>query len=222
MKAPPSPSPSVKSETSLLEVEHLCFLENGPYSFRVSKGQCVGLTGSSGVGKTQLLRAITDLIPYTGSVRLKGKAAFAIPPFQWRKRVVMIPADSRWWYETVGPHFPEKKVTESMATFLDELGFDKDVMGWQVSRLSTGERQRLALLRGLLLQPEILLLDEPTSGLDKKYAEKVELIVSNYLQNQEAGVVWVGHDLLQLNRLTDKIHRVRKDRLETMSQLTLK
>jgi ABC-type iron transport system FetAB ATPase subunit len=196
---------------------HLCvrnvtFLDKGPYSFSVEKGQCIGLAGKSGIGKTQLFRAITDLIPSGGEILLEGISCSAFNPTQWRTRVTMVPADSSWWYDRVGDHFPLSNRT-SLQESCKLLGLDAEILNWQVNRLSTGERQRMALLRSLQNQPTVLLLDEPSSGLDAYHTGLMENFIDNYGRVNESAIVWVSHDPEQLKRVADKILRMEQNGL---------
>jgi ABC-type iron transport system FetAB ATPase subunit len=214
MKAQPSASscPDAKSLPCLV-VDGVSFLENGPYSFSVGAGECVGLSGQSGIGKSQLLRAIVDVIPHSGEVYLGGVACSGIPAPQWRKQVALVPAESYWWYDTVQQHFPYPQHRFLSCGWLEQLGFPPDVISWQVSRLSTGERQRLAILRALVNEPRVLLLDEPTSGLDPFYTARFEKILLEYQQPRESAFVWVTHDREQLHRVAGRVHFVEKNGL---------
>jgi ABC-type dipeptide/oligopeptide/nickel transport system ATPase subunit len=93
---------------------------------------------------------------------------------------------------------------------MQQLGFDEDVMNWQVSRLSTGERQRLAFIRAIVLEPEVLLLDEPTSALDSFYAGQLEALIEEIRTTRGVAVVWVSHDSIQLARVASEVLRVEK------------
>src|SRR5258708_6094017 len=117
--------------------------------------------GPSGVGKTLLLRAIVDLDPSTGNVMVGARARDDIPASEWRKLVALVPAESGWWADRVGEHFPAKSDATELIAKLGLAGS----LEWDVSRLSTGERQRLALARGLCRRPKALLLDEPPGSL---------------------------------------------------------
>ena len=187
-----------------LRVENLRFLVNGPYSFVLQEGECVGLSGKSGIGKTQMLRAITDLIPHSGQVLLDGIAGSSFPAPIWRARVTMVPAESFWWYDIVGDHFSEEFDTELLKEKLAAVGFNEDVLSWQISRLSTGEKQRLALIRGLYNTPSVLLLDEPCSSLDGYHTTLTENFILQYLRHHNTSVLWVSHDLEQLQRVADR------------------
>lgn len=200
-----------------LRIRNLRFLDKGPYSFSVGKGECVGLSGRSGIGKTQLFRAITDLIPFNGEILLQGIPSSSIPAPNWRTKVTLVPADSHWWYDKVGDHFP----LISQAPFIKEnfqlLGLGKEVLDWRVSRLSTGERQRLALIRALCNRPHVLLLDEPSSGLDAYHTGLLESFVEQYRLQNDLSVVWVSHDSVQLHRVARREFRMEKNTLFEMN-----
>ncbi|MDN5862957.1 MAG: ATP-binding cassette domain-containing protein [Salinisphaera sp.] len=172
-----------------LAVEALALPGIGPVTFSLSAGECLGLSGPSGAGKTRVLRAIADLDCHRGCCRLDGVQAHAMPAHRWRRRVAYLAADSAWWHDKVAAHI---EAVEQPA--LEELGFDADVRGWPVSRLSSGERQRLALLRQLALQPSVLLLDEPVARLDPRNSALMVALLERYRRQQQAALVWVDHD----------------------------
>lgn len=209
MKEALLPSPCPENERlEGLSLFKLSFLGNGPYSVSIAPGECVGLTGRSGVGKTQLLRAVADVIVHDGDCFLDSNACTLVSAPEWRKMVAMLPAESFWWYDTVGAHFPSECGTADFENLLGKLGFSLKVLGWQVSRLSTGERQRLALVRILMNKPRVLLLDEPTSALDKKMVHVVEGIVADICSLQDVICLWVSHDLEQLSRVAGRVFQV--------------
>ncbi len=167
-------------------------------SFRVNAGECLCISGPSGSGKSMLLRALADLDVHTGQVSLAGADSHTYKPHEWRRNVAYIPADSHWWYDTVGEHFPE-----DVQDMFARLGFPADVMQWQVSRLSTGEKQRLAVLRALQFKPRVLLLDEPTANMDSDNTAKLETLLLEYMRKQTAAIVWVSHSQTQIERIAD-------------------
>lgn len=176
----------------MFRVRDLRYLQFGPVSFELEAGRCLGVSGPSGSGKSTMLRALADLDPHEGETSLHGERCHSMPAHLWRRRVGYLPADAPWWEDMVGQHFTE---TPDLAA----LGFEADVMHWEVRRLSSGEKQRLGLLRMLAGKPEVLLLDEPTANLDPANAERVETL----LRAQQAGraMVLVSHDPAQLVRL---------------------
>ncbi len=120
----------------------------------LAAGERVFLSGASGSGKSRLLRAVADLDPHRGEVWLDGLPRSRLTPPEWRRRVGLLPAESHWWAETVGEHWRAPAAGSPIEPLLAALGFDADVSGWAITRLSTGERQRLALARLLLNQPQ--------------------------------------------------------------------
>jgi len=170
-----------------------------PISFKVAAGECVGLSGDSGCGKTRLLRAIADMDICDGKVCIDELCQQEIVGHEWRKIVGLLPAESQWWFDTVEPHFLSSDVNFSY------LGFETEVKQWQLARCSSGEKQRLAILRLLANQPRVLLLDEPTANLDAENTKKVEALIADYLANNNAMAIWVSHNHAQLRRVsTDK------------------
>jgi len=188
----------------MLDIDTISRPGLGPISLRVANGECVAITGASGSGKSLLLRAIADLDPNSGEVRSQSGARSAIPAPEWRRKVAYLPAESGWWADTVAQHFetPEKV---DLAT----LGLAPDAMTWQVARLSSGERQRLAFLRLLSRQPEVLLLDEPTAPLDADNTALFEQRLHRCLA-RGTSIILVTHDPAQAKRLANR-HLVLAD-----------
>ena len=175
----------------------------------VPQGQCVGLHGPSGSGKSLMLRAIADLIPHGGRVWLDGTSCDNVPGHQWRRWVGLLPAEAAWWFDSVGEHFGEVP-----GAWLQALGLGPEVFTWQVRRLSSGERQRLALLRLLANSPRVLLLDEPTANLDAENTLRVERLIDDYRRRHQPIVFWVSHDPAQLRRWCEPIFSIAANRLK--------
>lgn len=201
-----------KHQLSTLAVHDLAVLALQPVSFAVHGAECVCLTGPSGAGKSLLLRAIADLIPHSGDVRLDEHDCSQMKSSLWRKQVGYLPAESHWWSERVGDHF-----LDADPVAFRRLGFEPQVLDWQISRLSTGEKQRLALLRLLANQPHALLLDEPTASLDAANVGNAELMIREYRQQHQAPVLWVSHDMAQIGRVADRILRLEDGLVEEVA-----
>jgi ABC-type multidrug transport system ATPase subunit len=181
----------------------------GPVSFDIAAGECVALMGASGAGKSLLLRAIVDLDPSTGNVRVGDCVRSDMPASEWRKLVALVPAESGWWADRVGDHFPSR--FDAIAP-IEALGL-ADSLEWEVSRLSTGERQRLAIARAVCGKPEALLLDEPTASLDEQATRRVEDLMRECCKTGMA-LLLVTHDRQQAERMAKRVLRMSDGRIE--------
>jgi len=199
-----------------LSIHDLSFQQRGPYNLRVESNECVSLTGPSGAGKSLLLRAIADLDPHQGDVLLNDKACSAIPAPQWRRLVGLLPAKSAWWFDIVGDHFRDYK-----PEWLSALGFDADIMRWTVSRLSSGEQQRLSLLRLLQNQPQALLLDEPTASLDSGNTSRVEQLIHEYQIAHQCAILWITHDPAQAARIAQQHLAINENEIRQLERESL-
>ncbi len=186
-----------------LVVKNFCFYNMGPFDFEVEPSECVGITGASGAGKTLFLRALADMDPHSGEIFLDNVESKNIPAYEWRRKIALLPSESSWWFDIVGNHFASFD-----RDMLHILGFDADVMNWEISRLSTGERQRLALLRMLSISPFVLLLDEPTSNLDDENIALVEKVIKQYKKKHSPAIIWVTHDKNQLKRVASRVFKI--------------
>ena len=188
-----------------------------PVDLEIQRGETICISGPSGSGKSLLLRAIADLIPHKGSCYLRGVDANAMAANQWRKQVSYFGAQSQWWFDTIGEHL-ELPLAEKLTEFLAEMGFNQankndDVLQWQVMRCSTGERQRLAIIRLLANSPQVLLLDEPTSNLDAENTTRVEKIIRAYQRQTQCSIIWVSHDRKQQQRVAQRHFIIKKSGL---------
>lgn len=203
------PLPVEDLTLSTFRVEQLAVLHVGPIDLSLTDGECLVLRGPSGSGKSLLLRAMADLLPHTGHLLLDGKPSESFRGHQWRRQVAYLPAHSQWWFDTVGEHFPAAVDRRDLAA----LDLPADVLAWDVTRCSTGERQRLGILRLLANTPRVLLLDEPTASLDRDNIRRVEDLIDAYRQAHDAPVIWVSHDREQATRIADQVMQLQDGRL---------
>lgn len=175
-----------------------------PLDLALYPTETLALHGPSGAGKSLLLRAIADLDPNEGDIALDGKPRRHFSPADWRRQVMLVPAESHWWADTVRAH-----AADWSKEGLKHFGFEPDVLDWDVHRLSSGERQRLALLRALSHSPDVLLLDEPTANLDAHNTAQTETWLARYQSAQQASLIWVSHDQDQRERVAQRLAEIR-------------
>jgi ABC-type iron transport system FetAB ATPase subunit len=207
----------------VLEISDLVAGDLPPVKLCLHVGEIVTLRGPSGIGKSRLLRAIADLEPArAGSVMLRGAELAAMPAPKWRDRVRYLAAEPGWWAATPAPHFRE---ISAVRTRLAALLLADDILDRPLAELSTGERQRLALLRGMEGAPAVLLLDEPTSALDPASSDAVIDLLRAYARRGGAALL-VTHNPQQARLLGDRHFHLDKtgcqeifpdDRAETLT-----
>lgn len=173
----------------------------------IKEGECIGLSGVSGCGKTRLLRAIADIDEHEGKMQLDDVNWYSVPAHQWRQKVALLPAESLWWFDNIGNHFCGE------VEALSDLNFDQETLQWESSRCSSGEKQRLSILRLLANKPHVLLLDEPTANLDEANSLLVEQFISKYITDNQAIAIWVSHDNEQLRRVSSRQYMMRQGSL---------
>lgn len=182
---------------SILRLKNVRAVQVSALSLEAKGGQCVVLSGHSGSGKTSLLRVLADLTPWEGCIELDGLTPNEMSPAQWRRQVVYVPNASQWWHERVGQHFPPEA---EMKPFLVAIRLPEHIMQCAPRELSVGERQRLGLLRAMVMDPRILLLDEPTANLDPQSRQTVQALLLRWLNCQRI-IILVTHDEQQRFRL---------------------
>ena len=169
-------------------------------SFDLAAGECAVVRGPSGAGKTLLLRALADLDPNDGEVCLDDRQRHAMPAPEWRRLVTYVAAEPAWWADRACDHFSDWASAELL---LQALGLDGMPKTAPIARLSTGERQRLGLVRALVHHPRVLLLDEPTAALDPDATALVENLLAEHFA-EGTSALWVSHDAAQAKRMAER------------------
>jgi putative ABC transport system ATP-binding protein len=187
----------------------------GPFNARFATGSTSVITGASGSGKSLFLRMVADLDPNDGAVALDARSRSTFTGPEWRRHVPYVAAESGWWADNVEEHFADdqRDAARALAT---RLGVGAEQFSGPVARLSTGERQRLALARAFILASPVLLLDEPTGPLDPESVAEVEALIT---ERTIAGtiVVMVSHDPNQAGRLNAARYHMANRQLERIA-----
>lgn len=160
------------------------------------------ITGESGAGKTTFLRLLNKMVsPDSGAIELFGQNIADIPSVLYRRRVltapqspVIYPGSIRdnliFGLQIVRGDLPDDALLKEMLT---KFGLDKE-LDEPCTNLSGGEKQRISLIRLLLMDGEVFLLDEPTSALDSNSAAGVFAFAVQYLKERGKGLIAVSHD----------------------------
>jgi putative ABC transport system ATP-binding protein len=195
-------------------------------SLQLDAGQCVAVAGPTGSGKTLLLRALALLDPIErGEIFFRGRPAGAEGVPAYRRTVTYLHQRPCLMAETVeaalrrpltlaihrGRPFPRDEVLR----LLERLGRGETFLHQRCANLSGGEMQVTALLRAMILSPQVLLLDEPTAALDPQTAAAVEALLREWLAEapEVRALLWVSHDAAQSERVADQIVRMENGRI---------
>lgn len=181
----------------------------------LAPGERLAVTGGSGTGKTLLLRALVRLDPVDeGRVYFRGREVGGrnVPAF--RSRVVLLHQRPSSLADTVEADLRgafslrcRRDATfhrDRAAALFTALGRDETFLSRSTQVLSGGESQLVALVRALLLEPEVLLLDEATASLDPTTTAAAELLIRDYLAAGERACLFVAHDPAQVERLSTR------------------
>lgn len=183
----------------------------GPLGLSLEAGECLGLSGPSGSGKSVLLRALAGLDALqAGRLTLFGQDVDQLWMPDYRSRVMYLPQKPVFVPGTVQANldFPLSFRTHRRRAPVEipwqALGLDEAFAARDIGRLSGGERQKLSLLRALGLAPRILLLDEPTAAMDPASCRQAETLILNWLSQDQRACIWVSHQPDQLARVATR------------------
>jgi putative ABC transport system ATP-binding protein len=182
-------------------------------SAKITQPCIVAILGASGEGKSTLLRIIGKLdVADQGTIRYRDKLSTEWRPQEWRKRVCYVAQHAVMLPGTVDDNlraasnlhrrpFDDKLASDLMSA----VGLNVLDLGKRASDLSGGEQQRVALVRSLLLRPEVLLLDEVTASLDLHSKMAVGQLLQQWQRREGAAMIWVTHDLEQARDTSDQV-----------------
>lgn len=179
-------------------------------SLSVDEGEIVSLIGPSGCGKSTLLMLISGLdLPTTGTVAVQGDNVTGPSPdvgvvfqrdllFDWRNVIDNVLTPFEMLGEKTGPH------KEKARELLGRVGL-ADFENRRPYELSGGMRQRVALARGLIQDPQVILLDEPFAALDALTREQIQIDVQRLWAGSAKTAVLVTHDIAEAVFMSDRI-----------------
>lgn len=186
----------------------------------IEKGTHLTITGPSGSGKSSLLRILSGLVSHNqGTLLFQGQDVLKLDPIPYRRQVsycfqqpVLFGQSVRdnmvFPFEIRELAFEQDKVLKA----LSRLNLGPEFLEKPIKDLSGGEKQRVALVRNLLFEPQVLLLDEVSSGLDEKTKSLLRAFLKE-LNQEGVTLVEVTHDASELEQAKNLI-RIVEGRLE--------
>lgn len=188
----------------------------------IKPGDFITIYGPSGSGKSTLLKLIgTLLTPTAGEIQYKGQAVSELPITEYRQAVSYVFQSPQLFGETVLDNlsFPyeirQKEFDKDRALMLlKEVQLDESYLNKAITELSGGEKQRIALVRHLLILPDVLLLDEITSALDEANRLHVQAFIKRLQEEKGLTVLWITHqpqELEQSNRHIEVVDGIVKE-----------
>ena len=187
-------------------------------SFSLKQGECLGLIGGSGEGKSTLLRSIIGLeLPFSGKILFEGENILKLNEEQYisvRKQVSYVFQggalfDSMTVYENLAfplrehTDWPESKIEQAVLTELKEFELTGCEHAYPVT-LSGGMQKRVGIARATIIKPKVILYDEPTTGLDPYKKRNMQNIILK-LQKKGTSSMIVTHDMPTALRVCDRI-----------------
>ncbi|QCX34349.1 ABC transporter ATP-binding protein [Caloramator sp. E03] len=192
----------------ILDIEHLIIPEE----------KITSIVGESGSGKTTLLKMLNNIIsPDEGEILYKGKNINDFDAIELRRKITMLPQNPVIYKGNIldniliGKKFAKSTDydIEEIKKLMKEFSIDKDLNS-PADNLSGGEKQRLCIIRVLIMNPDVILLDEPSSALDEKTEEKVINYICNYVKQNNKTLVMVTHSSEIAKKYSDHIIEINK------------
>jgi len=192
-------------------------------TFTIARGECVAVLGQNGSGKSTLVRLLsTLLLADGGTARVFGHDVFAEPkPVQ--RLIARVSVEASFFKKMSSAEnlgyaarfygMTARETRDRIPEILERVGFPSDRRGEPMEHLSRGMQQKVALARGLLTSPVLLLLDEPTTGLDPRSKLEVQDFIREVRRVHDATILLCTHDLAEAEALAERIGILDRGRL---------
>jgi len=188
----------------------------------IAESDRIALIGASGQGKSTLLRILALLdAPDEGDMLVKGTSYKSMDARLWRMKIgfvaqqaVMLSGSVEDNLRTVSRLHDKPYDLKLVQRLIGQLGLEHLDLSKKAADCSGGEKQRISLIRSLLLRPTVLLLDEITASLDVNSTQMVEKLLEDWHKEEGTSMIWVTHDLRQASRISTTTWFMGKGRLE--------
>ncbi len=189
-------------------------------SFKVERGEIVGVVGESGCGKSTLARLVLRLLaPSSGSVHFEGRDVASFPKRELRRlrqKFQMVFQDP---YSSIDPRFKIREALlepfvvqgvalerkdDRVADLLDMVGLDPSLGRRYPHQMSGGQKQRIGIARALALNPSLIVLDEPTASLDVSVQAQIINLLDRLRRELSLTYIFISHDLSLVRYFCDR------------------
>ncbi|RLC05264.1 MAG: peptide ABC transporter ATP-binding protein [Deltaproteobacteria bacterium] len=190
-------------------------------SFKVNKGETLGIVGESGCGKTTLGRCIMGLYhPSDGQVIIKDQIVSNLKSQRRKELALNLQMIFQDPFESLNPRQTVKEILEEkyiihgkkngnldseINNLIERAGLLTDVLPKFPHEFSGGQRQRIGIARAISLEPEIIICDEPVSALDVSVQSKILNLLLELQKNMGLTYIFISHDLSVVKHVSDKI-----------------
>ncbi|MDI6861499.1 MAG: ABC transporter ATP-binding protein [Caldisericia bacterium] len=185
-------------------------------NIEVNRGEIFGLLGPNGAGKTTLIKILTTiLLPTTGKAYVLGfdvekdtlkirEKINMVSGGEWAGYGILTVKENLWMFSQFYG-IPSKLAKKEIEKYLEIFDL-KEEANTKISNLSTGMRQKMNFIRGILSDPEVLFLDEPTLGLDVQVARTVRNFIKDWIKEKPIRTILLTtHYLHEADELCDRI-----------------
>ena len=199
-------------------------------TFSIQGGELFGLLGENGAGKTTLIRMLsTTLLPTSGSAKVVGRDVTR-EPRQVRRLIGLVTGDERSFYWRLTGrqnldffatlyHMPRSETRQRIDAILGTLGIT-EYADRTFHTYSAGTRQKFAIARGLLTDPQVLFLDEPTRSLDPIAADELRRYISEHIVGElKRTVLLATHTLAEAESICSRVAIIRHGRLVAIGSM---
>ena len=192
-------------------------------SLKVESGEITAIIGSNGAGKTTLLKSIAGLLkPKSGSLKFLGERIDKLPSYNMAERGLALVPEGRGLFPRMKVYenlimgayskAAQKRINENFELVYEMFPILKERKGQQASTLSGGEQQMLAIARGLMSNPRLLMLDEPSQGLGPIVVEKIFDVIKHIIE-RGVTILLVEQSVTSVLELADKAHVLETGRI---------
>jgi ABC-2 type transport system ATP-binding protein len=192
-------------------------------TFAIGRGECVAVLGQNGSGKSTLVRLLSTLLLADGGTARVFDYDVFTEPKAVQRLIARVSVEASFFKKMSSAEnlgyaarfygMTARETRERIPEILERVGFPPDRRGEPMENLSRGMQQKVALARGLLTSPVLLLLDEPTTGLDPRSKLEVQDFIREVRRVHDATILLCTHDLAEAEALAERVGILDRGRL---------